>query len=100
MSTEYARTQARRWGWIVLLALAYFLGEAWMGLDDDLVEISGLQPPIYYAERISQLRPAMFKFPWAGVYLGIFLVMALALAVGCLYSGARAVITDEEEPGA
>ncbi len=96
MADERLKRLALQWGAIGLLAQLYlasnWLAEAVENLNDLLTRFNA---PVL-KDRISQLKPAAFKFPWTGMYMILFALVALAIVAVLIVRGWREAFPGEE----
>ncbi|MGZ3438379.1 MAG: hypothetical protein ACXVDD_02640 [Polyangia bacterium] len=56
-----------------------------------------LNHPGIIADRISQMKPALFKFPFSAFYLAIFLALTLAITIMLWVRGMRSAMAAEPD---
>jgi hypothetical protein len=84
---ERLRRAALRWGALGLIAQLYFaVGFLGDGLNE-LHRWTTLIGTATIKDRMSQMKPAAFKFPFTGIYLSIFAIIAVIVVIALFYVG-------------
>lgn len=96
MSDERQRTLALRWGLVALGALSYIVLRASLACWPDYLAIRTRIRPLALAQRMSQLKPSLFKAAHLTVYLQLTLVLAGALMLGLLFVGVRDALRERD----
>jgi hypothetical protein len=98
MASDRLRQLAVQWGGLALVA------QIWVALSfvqnvprEWQIGHPRLDSPRVIADRISQLKPALFKFPWSALYLGSFLLLILIVTVTLWIVGMRQAMAPERD---
>lgn len=95
MVDDRLRRIAFRWGLIALIVEAYLASGVVIAAFTDLVHLVEKYGLGTITDRVSQLKPAAFKFPWVGLYIALFAVVGVLISGAMVYFGVRELSEDE-----
>lgn len=97
MSAERERSLSLRWGLVTLGFIGYALVRASIALVQDVIAVTlPVVRPIVLAQRLSQLKPAMWKAGHLSGYYYATVAMCVIIIGAMAWAAVRAILRDRD----